>query len=87
MDAQFKFPRNHIVAKLKDAVLNIFRIASRADVIYEGLCVLPFGILLVAKEHQTFTLRLTENIVNVNAYKHLDFLRVLKLVSQLEIAR
>ena len=56
MDAQFKFSGNHVVAKLKYAVLNLLRIASRADVIYKCLGVLLFGILLVAKEHHAFPL-------------------------------
>jgi len=71
--------------KLKNAVLNLLRVAGGAYVVDESLCVLSFCILLIAKKHHALASRLSEYVINVDADEHLNLLRILQFLSQLEV--
>ena len=74
MDAHLQPARGDVFAELTDAFIDVAAVVRLAHIAQEALAVLFYRRVAVAEKHLPGGLGLTEEVVDVDADKDLDFL-------------
>ena len=87
MDAHLQPARGDVLAELADAFIDFVAVVRLAHIAQETLAVLFYRRVAVAEKHLPGSLGLTEEVVDVDADKDLDFLCRGEFLPKLEIPR
>ena len=87
MDTHLQTAVFDVLAELQDALLHLLAVVRPPHIFEKGFGILLQRGLVVAEEHTSCVLRLTEEVVDVDAYQDAHLLDTLQLAAQLEIAR